>query len=314
MNVLVVSGFLGAGKTTFLTRLVRHLPDRDFAILENEFGETDIDAKIIGQDVNPMKIWEVTENCVCCTGKADFLTNLLTISSALDPEVLLVEPTGVARLGNIIRNVEGLGYDRIRMLPPLAMVDVHAFQKEKDAYDEIYWDQIAHSDTIVLTKSEDWTEAELAPIIAELRKKNPHADIVSGDYSTRDTAWWNHLLEPCPDTGRRPAASPPEHEHHHHDGEEPGLRTVTLHEVELPSPVALLALLQDIAGGRYGALPRAKGCLPCHTPGEWIRFDLVDQRWMISGFPPQDRPTVTLIGEEFDEEGIRQYFASFHKP
>ncbi len=311
MKVLIISGFLGAGKTTFLTRLVRRMPDVDFAILENEFGETDIDAKIIGQDVDSLKIWELTENCVCCTGKADFLTNLLTISSAVDPDVLLVEPTGVAKLGNLIRNIEGLHYDRIRMLHPVTIVDAHAFLSEKESYDEICLDQIAHSATLVLSKSEQMSEDELAPCIRELRQYNGHADIVTGDYDRREDAWWRGLLTDLvtKDSGAEDGGHD-DHEHTHHHGEEDteDLHTVTLHHVSLPSPVHLLALLQDIAEGRFGSVPRAKGCLPCHTPGEWIRFDLVDKRWMISGFPAQPEAAATFIGRGLDETALQERF------
>lgn len=313
MKVLIISGFLGAGKTTFLTRLVRRMPDVDFAVLENEFGETDIDAKIIGQDVDSLKIWELTENCVCCTGKADFLTNLLTISSAVDPDVLLVEPTGVAKLGNLIRNIEGLHYDRVRMLHPVTIVDAHAFLSEKESYDAICLDQIAHSDTLVLSKSEQMTEDELEPCLRELRKYNGHAEIVTGDYDRREDAWWHSLLTNLVtrDTAAESGAADGGHAHAHHDhgGEETEeLRTVTLHDVSLPSPVHLLALLQEVAEGRFGSVPRAKGCLPCHTPGEWIRFDLVDKGWMISGFPAQPEATVTFIGRGLDETTLKQRF------
>lgn len=69
----------------------------------------------------------MTENCVCCTGKADFLTNLMTILSALDPEVLIVEPTGAARLSALMGAIEGLQYDALELLPPLTLVDAGTF-------------------------------------------------------------------------------------------------------------------------------------------------------------------------------------------
>ncbi len=91
MKILVVSGFLGAGKTTFIQELVRRT-GRDFAIYENEYGQADIDARRLRQD-SDLKVWESTENCICCSGKQDFATSVLTISNTIDPEYLIVEPT-----------------------------------------------------------------------------------------------------------------------------------------------------------------------------------------------------------------------------
>ena len=85
MKVLIVSGFLGAGKTSFIRHMTDTLLDVDFVIFENEIGETDIDVKVLQEGERSLNVYEMTENCVCCTGKADFLTNLMTILSALDP-------------------------------------------------------------------------------------------------------------------------------------------------------------------------------------------------------------------------------------
>lgn len=314
MNVLIISGFLGAGKTTFIRRLIDRVTDRQFAVFENEFGETDIDAKVLGNAAEDLRIWEMTENCVCCTGKADFLTNLLTISSAVDPETLIVEPTGVARLGNLIRNIEAMHYDRIRMLRPLTVVDAKAFFRQKQDFDEIYIDQIAHSPTVLLSKSEDMTEEELAPVKEEIRRYNPSASFVCGDYSRREYSWWIRFLDDLIPREDDPPAQDAEetHEHGHahaHDHHrEEAVQTFTLSGVSLPSPVSLLVFLDLIAGGVFGNVPRAKGYLPAGTPGEFLRFDLSDGRWIVSGFPIQEDSAVTLIGKNIREEAAQTYF------
>lgn len=131
MKILIVSGFLGAGKTTFIRHLTDTLPQVDFAIFENEIGETDLDAKVLRDGDRSLNVYEMTENCVCCTGKADFLTNLMTILSALDPEVLIVEPTGAARLSALMGAIEGLQYDALELLPTLTLVDAGTFFRER---------------------------------------------------------------------------------------------------------------------------------------------------------------------------------------
>ena len=105
MKILIVSGFLGAGKTTFIRRLSRNIGKR-FVILENEYGAAGIDGARLGKDVaEEGNIWEMTEQCICCSGKKDFASSVLTIANAVDPEYLIVEPTGVGRLSKIIENL-----------------------------------------------------------------------------------------------------------------------------------------------------------------------------------------------------------------
>ncbi|MGI6032101.1 MAG: GTP-binding protein [Coriobacteriales bacterium] len=328
MKVFIVSGFLGAGKTTFIKRLVAALPERNFAIFENEFGETDIDARVLKQESSQMQVWELSENCVCCTGKADFLTNLVTISASVNPDVLIVEPTGVARLGTLIENIENLEYEQIRMLRPVTMVDARAFFSQKDAYDDIYLDQVRSSSTIILSKSEDLTEDDVKPYVHELSELNSSAEIVWGDYQEHDTRWWEAFLETfATDEGRAHDQAQEhthdhdhdcnldrdhqddlecDHSHNHHVDE---MVTFSLHGVELPTPVHLLMILELTAMGAFGDVPRAKGCLSCGTPGEWIRFDLVDKQWVVSGFPPQTEAQVTFIGSEIHTEDIERYFS-----
>ena len=93
MKVLIVSGFLGAGKTTFIRTLSNRL-NKDFVILENEYASINIDKDIIKDDTG-LNVWEFTEKCICCSGKADFAMNILTIANTISPEYLIVEPTGV---------------------------------------------------------------------------------------------------------------------------------------------------------------------------------------------------------------------------
>ena len=106
MKILIVSGFLGAGKTTFIKRLARNV-DQRFAILENEYGAAGIDGARLGQNRQGTQknVWEMTEQCICCIGKKDFAASVLTIANVVGPEYLIVEPTGVGSLARIIENL-----------------------------------------------------------------------------------------------------------------------------------------------------------------------------------------------------------------
>ena len=120
MKVLVISGFLGAGKTTFIQELLRRV-HRDFAIMENEVGALGVDGELLQNTdkAEPVKIVELTEGCICCTRQADFASSVLTIANTVDPEVLIVEPTGVGELSKIIANIKKIEYENIELLAPL---------------------------------------------------------------------------------------------------------------------------------------------------------------------------------------------------
>ena len=125
MKILIISGFLGAGKTTFIKEMVKRCKG-EFAILENEYSSLDIDsAKLTDNaDKSKINIWEMTEGCICCSTKGDFATSVLTIANALDPEYLVVEPSGVGMLGNVIDNIKQIEYERIGLLAPITIVGI----------------------------------------------------------------------------------------------------------------------------------------------------------------------------------------------
>ena len=383
MDVLIIAGYLGAGKTTFIRRLADHLKDLNFAVLENESGDTNYDAALLGQSVEPSRIWEMTENCVCCTGKADFLTNLVTISSALDPDVLIVEPTGAVRLDAVLRSVEGLSYGKLRLLTPVLIADAPRMGESarrismraglgtgaavrsdscaglgtdaagrSDSCAGLGTDAAGRSDmraglgtdaawrsdsragllaesagcagTIVLSKSEQLSEDETSLYTSVLRGLNPDAEIVSGDYSTRDDSWWRSLISR---PYRDPDGTAPEIDAENGAGGTLSLGaagpsavrasaqkkfdTVSLKDISLPTPAHLMTILDIAASGLFGEAERAKGCLPCGVSDGWIRFDLVGKDWALTGAPPQDHSEAVFIGNGLREKDIREYFTIF---
>ena len=151
MKILIISGFLGAGKTTFIKALQRHT-QKEYVILENEYGDADIDTAVLQRD--NMKVWELTEGCICCSVKADFANSVLTISNTLDPDYLIVEPSGVGMLSNIYTNIKKIQYARIRLLAPITLIDFHSFQEYMDTFDAFYKDQIINAGRVLIAKGE----------------------------------------------------------------------------------------------------------------------------------------------------------------
>ena len=152
MKILVISGFLGAGKTTFIKEMIK-ATQRQFVIFENEFADVNIDSGILKNENNKdIEVWEMSNGCVCCSTQSDFAASLVLIDNALNPDFLIVEPSGVAILSNVIKNIKKSEYERINMLNPLTIVDVSTYFKYKVKYRDIFLDQIKSTKYIQFSK------------------------------------------------------------------------------------------------------------------------------------------------------------------
>ena len=298
MKILVVSGFLGAGKTTFIQELVRRT-GRDFAIYENEYGQADIDARRLRQD-SDLKVWESTENCICCSGKQDFATSVLTISNTIDPEYLIVEPTGVAKLQSILDNVNQVAWERISLLAPVTVVDAVSWQNQRTDFPEIFDNQLSAAASVVISKLAPGSEDAAEPIKQLAAEMNPQAEVIAeSSYAAIPDEWWNGLLTRALDGSvlKDPASE---------KDEKPDLETMALTHAELPSPTHLIWLLDAASAGVFGKLARAKGTLPCGN--QWVKFDLVERAWAITGDEPQEESRCVFIGRDLLRHGLREAF------
>lgn len=298
MKILVVSGFLGAGKTTFIQELVRRT-GRDFAIYENEYGQADIDARRLRQD-SDLKVWESTENCICCSGKQDFATSVLTISNTIDPEYLIVEPTGVAKLQSILDNVNQVAWERISLLAPVTVVDAVSWQNQRTDFPEIFDNQLSAAASVVISKLSPGSEDAAEPIKQLAAEMNPQAEVIAeSSYADIPDEWWNGLLTRALDGSVLKDAA-------NDEDEGPDLETMALTHAELPSPTHLIWLLDAASAGVFGKLARAKGTLPCGN--QWVKFDLVERAWAITGDEPQEESRCVFIGRDLLRHGLREAF------
>ncbi|MBE6469870.1 MAG: GTP-binding protein [Coriobacteriaceae bacterium] len=277
MRILVVSGFLGAGKTTFIQELARR-SGRDFVVYENEYGQADIDAQVLAQ-TDELSVWESTENCICCTGKQDFATTVLTISNTLDPAYLVVEPTGVARLSSILENVRQVSYERISLLEPLAIVDATAWVRQRERFREIYRDQVETAAVVVVSKAQLAAEGELSEVVSWVRGVNPGARIEARPWTELDGTWFAQLLDRDlgKDGGRPERADAPAGD---------AFESLSLAGIELPTENHLIWFLDALSAGVFGEVVRAKGHLKCGS--QWLRFDMVDRMWSVTGADPAE--------------------------
>lgn len=296
MKILIVSGFLGAGKTTFISELARRTPE-GIAVLENEYGASGVDGGTLtdGDAQDRLKVWEMTEGCICCSMKRDFAESVLTIANAIDPAYLVVEPTGVGRLSAVVRNLQQIEYERITLLAPVTIVDGYSFGRHMAEYPALCRDQIAAAHTLLLSKMEQADSAERASLCAHLRRLNPAAEIVSEHYTRQGPDFWRGLL------ARR------------YDGTvqaEPGAEEETLPDsfslrrAGLADPGQLIWLAEGLIHGAYGNVMRAKGTL--EAGGIPLRFDMSDGRYTIGGTEKADGKMV-FIGDGMDKVRLNAF-------
>ena len=310
MKILVVSGFLGAGKTTFIKELIRRTKKQP-VILENEYGDNNLDSRSLSGG-GTLEILEFMEGCVCCTKKDSFVNTVLSISAAMDPEYLVIEPTGIGKLGNILSSIRRIEYERIALLPSVLVLAPRSINSYLKEFPEIYTDQVKHASKIVFSKSENESPELLQRVTEQIRTLNADAEIISSHYSTMDDQWWNALFE-----GSESAAKVVEAPEYRKRSLGYSLNDVaqklgqpqqiTLKNVALSSPAELIVLLEDVLRGRFGYIPRAKGVVL--VGAEYLRFDLADNLYAIIGADEKEpKSQLTFIGNRLDVEGLRARF------
>jgi len=292
MKILIISGFLGAGKTTFIKELAKRTK-KEIAILENELGALNIDSdRIKNDEKNKVNIWEMTEGCICCSSKNELSLSVLTISNSVDPEYLVIEPTGVGMLSNIVNNLKKVVYERISIGSPITIVDGLSYQMSSKDYPEIFYDQLKNARTIIVSKLENKSDDERKLISDSLEIENPNAKIITTPYKEMDDAFFNNLLSMDFDG---------EIKENGKDAEV--LDTFSLKEASISSPSDLVVLLENTLKGHYGKIARAKGCIK--TKNERLRFDLAGGNYVITGAEEDEKDQVVFIGNEIKRQDLR---------
>lgn len=308
MKILIVSGFLGAGKTTLIKEMANKTK-RDFVVMENEYGDVDIDSNMLKDE--GMNIWELTEGCVCCSMKQDFATSILTIANSLDPEYLIVEPTGVAKLSNIINNIKQIEYDRIVLLKPITIIDGNAFDSFVNSYDDIYVDQILNTSKIIISKmesKEQYETDELIKKIKALMSKNEvsydNVEILNEHYSNKSKDWWESILKSFLDDKYKTK----ELENSQNE-EMPD--SISMKGCSVVNENKFMTLLEDIIHGRFGYIARSKGFIKCGN--NYLRYDVVGDRYAVTGAAENDELEIVFIGKDLNRKLLREEFQPIYR-
>lgn len=217
----IVSGFLGAGKTTLIKKLLKEaLQDTQVVLIENEFGEIGIDGGFLKEA--GIEIKEMNSGCICCSLVGDFGTSLKEVMNTYHPERILIEPSGVGKLSDVMKAVQDVIDEKEVMLnSAVAVVDASKCKMYIKNFGEFFVNQIAHAGTIILSRTGNISEEKLNKSISLIREHNQKATIVTTPWEELEGRDILATIEGAKDLEAEMLEElkhhHDDHEHHHHD-------------------------------------------------------------------------------------------------
>ena len=332
----IISGFLGAGKTTLIKKLLSEaFQNEKVVLIENEFGEIGIDGGFL-KDAG-VEITEMNSGCICCSLVGDFGTALEKVIEDFHPDRVIIEPSGVGKLSDVIRAVEGVSEKvQITLNSYTAVVDAQKCKMYMKNFGEFFNNQIEHAKTIVLSRTQKMTEDRLAKTLELIKEHNDKATIVTTAWDDIDGMKILNAMEKENDFVRQLLEEEHDHHHgheHHHDHGEDctcgchdhdhehhhdhdhdhhhaddvftswGQETAKKFDREqMRMTLDVLAHTSD-----YGIILRAKGMVP-DTNGGWIYFDLVPGEFELRDGEPDVTGRLCVIGSELKEDKLAELF------
>jgi G3E family GTPase len=224
----VVSGFLGAGKTTLIKKLLKEALDGSKTVLiENEFGEIGIDGGFLKEA--GIEIKEMNSGCICCSLVGDFGTSLKEVIDTYAPERILIEPSGVGKLSDVLKAVENVAGDLdVQINSAVAVVDASKCKMYIKNFGEFFVNQIQYAGTIILSRTDKVSDEKIAECVEMIREHNTQATIITTPLEQLDGTTVLNTIEGADKIDdllqemMEKAKSEPEHHHHHDHDEECG--------------------------------------------------------------------------------------------
>ena len=334
----IVSGFLGAGKTTLIKKLLAEaFSGEKLVLIENEFGEISIDGGFLKE--SGVQISEMSSGCICCSLVGDFGKALVDVQKQFDPDRILIEPSGVGKLSDVILAVENTVKDvpEMKLNSFVTVADASKVKVYMKNFGEFYNNQIETAGTIILSRTQKVSPEKLQAAAALLREKNPDAAIITTPWdelsgqtilaAMEKVSLADELMERIraeheaeEEEHHHHAHEDEEHEHHHHDdhdGDEHDHHHHHADEVftswgaETPKTFTetdIRRILAELDTGAYGAILRAKGIVPTEG-GKWLHFDYVPQEHEVRLGAADYTGRLCVIGSRLDEGKLKTLFS-----
>ena len=213
----IISGFLGAGKTTFIKKMLEEsFKDEQVVLIENEFGEVGIDGGFL-KDAG-IEITEMNSGCICCSLVGDFATNLHEVINKYHPDRILIEPSGVGKLSDVMKSVIDIEKEEdVKLNALVTVVNALKASKQMKAFGEFFNNQIEYATTVILSRSQNATPEQLELCVKQIQNLNAKAAIITTDWNSISGKKILEVME-GQDNLEMKVMAEAKHEHHHdHD-------------------------------------------------------------------------------------------------
>lgn len=343
VKIDIISGFLGAGKTTLIKKLLKEgFQNEQVVLIENEFGEIGIDGGFLKEA--GIEIREMNSGCICCSLVGDFGASLKEVVEKYNPDRIVIEPSGVGKLSDVIKAVQGVQEEvDIVLNSYTTVVDAKKCRMYMRNFGEFFNNQVEYAGAIIMSRTDIVDEKKAQEAMELLRSINKKAAIIttpieklSGEklveVMENPVSLEEEMMEEevCPECGHihdhhhheeqehhhehhhheeheHCHHGEHEHDHHHHHADEVftswGKETIRKYTKE-----ELTDILEKLSGSEeYGLILRAKGMLPCED-GTWIYFDMVPEETEIREGAPEYTGRLCVIGSKLNEEKLAQLF------
>lgn len=314
-KVDIISGFLGSGKTTLIKKLLKEgLNNENIAIIENEYGTVGIDGSILKSD--NIKVKEITSGCICCSISKDFKSAIKEIIKKYNPDRIIIEPSGVAKLSQIVKEITSdINSENILINMKITVVDAVNFEQYFDNFGEFFIDQISNAKTILLSKTDEISNSHLMQVYKAVRKLNPSCAIISAPIDKIDGQKIINVAEfknkdSIDDVGKVRKTLNTSHLIR---------RRMTVHAcadevfdtwgIETPkcfTVTGLNKILNDMSKGSYGNIIRAKGIVNTKTSG--VQFDYVSGKVEFNKAHYEYIGKICVIGTGLKKSSIEKLF------
>ena len=326
----IISGFLGAGKTTLIKKLLTEaLKGEKIVLIENEFGEIGIDGGFMKEA--GIEISEMNSGCICCSLVGDFGRALHQVMEQFRPDRILIEPSGVGKLSDVLKAVEDVAAEESDMVlgNAVTVADAAKCRLYMKNFGEFYNNQVEHAAAIVLSRTQKLDQAKLEETAALLREKNASAPIITTPWDQltggqileamdRRTAFTDALMAELEERrahGHDHHAHGPDcscgchdHEHHHHHHADEVFTSWGLETPHAFTQQQLEEALEALDEGGCGNILRAKGIVASADGGQWLHFDYVPGEHQVRRGGAETTGKLCVIGAELREDAIRQAF------
>lgn len=330
-KVDIISGFLGAGKTTFIKQLVQDVfAGEKLVLIENEFGEIGIDGGFL-KDAG-IEITEMNSGCICCTLVGDFSKALVKVLDEYKPDRVIIEPSGVGKLSDVARAIEDVKKDAdIEIEGRITIVDGKKAKMYLKNFGEFFKDQVEHASTIVVSRTQMMTDEKVEDCVKMLREENEKAAIISTPWDQLGKEAIQHalhagaeiegLFEDKEGHGHHEhhhdhdhdhecgCGCGHDHDHHHHHHHADDVFTSwgkeTAHKYAEEELDLILKALSETDG--YGTILRSKGIIAMED-GTWRQFDLVPEEYETRECQADYTGRICVIGTDLKEEDLMKLF------